>query len=215
MFNYFYSGEALETYCRISLLLIIFHRKYEIKNVVLNKIMEWIRYMKNRKLIGKALITLSVIFFITSIVVQVNRTRMDIKEIVKGKPENSESKKNFNSDFIKQNNKQIDDKAKKILELFNTINDAIQYMNNNLNKEKLDNIEILTENSIEALNSIEKNLFDENNQSDLKKQIDLLKSDFEELNKAAKDKDLNKSKEIMNNRITKDYELCFKAISSF
>jgi fructose-1,6-bisphosphatase len=131
---------------------------------------------------------------------------MSIKEIAKDKIKNSESKESFNSDFINQKNKQINDKAKNVLDLFNTINKAIQYINNNLNKGEFDYIENLTGDSIKALNSIEKTLFDKNNKSDLKTRIDLLKSDFEELNEAVKNKNLNKSKEIMNNRRMKDYD---------
>ncbi|WP_211142210.1 hypothetical protein [Clostridium aciditolerans] len=161
------------------------------------------KHMKNKEFNRKILITLSIIFFITSCVVKLYTTKINFKAAAENRTE-----KNFNSELIKQNKKQmdVDDKARRILELSNTISETIKYIDNSLSKGTFNDIETLTNDSIDALNSIEKALFVQDRKSDLRTKIDLLKSDFQELNNAVKDKDLNKSKQIVNGKMLKDYD---------
>ncbi|MTK13021.1 MAG: hypothetical protein F8N39_13365 [Clostridiaceae bacterium] len=164
--------------------------------------------MKNKKINRKVLTILSAIFFITSIAVQAYRTRMNFKEANKNKTEYRKNELAFNSELVNQNKKQVDldVKARSILELMNTINDAIHYMDDRLSKGNFDNIETLINDSVNGLNSIEKILCAENNNLDLKAKIDLLKVDFQELDRSVKDKNLNKSKEIIHSKLLKDYD---------
>lgn len=88
----------------------------------------------------------------------------------------------------------------------NTISEAIRYTGDRLSKGNFDNIETLIDNSVNGLNSIEKILCTKNNNLDLKAKIDLLKADFQELDRSVKDKNLNKSKEIIHSKLLKDYD---------
>ncbi|WMJ81324.1 hypothetical protein RBU49_03440 [Clostridium sp. MB40-C1] len=177
--------------------------------------------MKNLSQKQKIIFICTLIFFCTSVAVKIKNFNSNIQSINKKKdiiqekvkqdsikssnntlntlPEKSKEKLNLKSNEKLQNDEDVNNR---ISEIRDTLEEAINYLKNNIdNKDKKEEIRILIDDCINALNSIENASTKIKYKDDIinaNKDIKKLKEDFKELQKSFKEGNLDKCKEILD-----------------
>lgn len=158
--------------------------------------------MKKLQTKQKILFSLSLIFLITSVSISAYKTTINFKSISFNKNINDNAEKEMDNSL--QNEKQI---KNKILALVETLGKAVDYIKNNLSEEKLAEVILMTDDCINALDSIENGINNKEG-NNLNKQTKVLRSYFYDFKLALKKADIEKSSDIICS-IQKEYT-CWK-----
>ncbi|PRR79406.1 hypothetical protein CLLI_08860 [Clostridium liquoris] len=168
--------------------------------------------MKKLQTKQKILLFLSLIFLISSVSISAYKTVTNFKDISFNKNIDDNVKVKKINDL--ENEKEI---KNRILALVETLGEAVDYMKNNLNEEKLTEAISMTEDCIKALDSIENGLnklSSKDKINSLNKQTQILKAYFYDFKSNLGKGDLEKSLDIISS-IQKEYIHWKKQIKGF
>lgn len=149
----------------------------------------------------KFILFMSIIFLITSVLTAIKNINTSFKEVKSKQVEENQKQ-------VMEKNKSKIEKTKYILEIADILGEAIGYINDNYNSSNKTQLKAMIQDCIDGLESIQRALqpmYNDLSNKNIKNETDIIKEYFTVLDKAFDNNNKDEFKQILNEKITKEY----------